>query len=67
MHGHVQKRIGSRLRKLKSSNKGLKLGDGKGLAGKGSLTDAKIDLLQNYYGLAIRENLHDVDKYGQVH
>ena len=50
--GHVQKRIGSRLRKLKSSNKGLKLADGKGLAGKGRLTDSKIDVLQNYYGLA---------------
>ncbi|CAB3997757.1 Hypothetical predicted protein [Paramuricea clavata] len=28
--GHVQKRVGSRLRKLKSANKGLKLADGKG-------------------------------------
>ena len=51
--GHVQKRVGSRLRKLKSANKGLKLDDGKGLAGKGILTDSKIDVLQNYYGLAI--------------
>ena len=60
--GHVQKRVGSRLRKLKSSNKGVKLADGKGLAGKGRLTDSKIDVLQNYYGLAIRENLDDVGK-----
>ena len=60
--GHVQKRVGSRLRKLKSANKGLKLDDGKGLAGKGRLTDSKIDVLQNYYGLAIRENLDDVTK-----
>jgi hypothetical protein len=59
--GHVQKRVGSRLRKLKTSNKGLKLADGKGLAGKGRLTDAKIDILQNYYGLAVRENLDSVD------
>ena len=58
--GHVQKRVGSRGRKLKSPNMGLKLADGKGLAGKGRLTDAKIDILQNYYGLAIRENLDDV-------
>jgi hypothetical protein len=59
--GHVQKRVGSRLRRLKSSNKGLKLDDGKGLGGKGRLTDSKIDVLQNYYGLAVRENLKDVD------
>jgi hypothetical protein len=61
--GHVQKRVGSRLRKLKSSNKGLTLADGKkGLSGKGRLTDSKIDVLQNYYGLAVRENLDDVGK-----
>ena len=60
--GHVQKRVGSRLRRLKSANKGLKLADGKGLGGKGRLTDGKIDVLQNYYGLAVRENLDDVDQ-----
>ncbi|CAB3993918.1 Hypothetical predicted protein [Paramuricea clavata] len=60
--GHVQKRVGSRLRKLKSANKGLKLADGKGLGGKGRLTDGKIDVLQNYYGLAVGENLDDVDQ-----
>ena len=46
--GHVQERIGSRLRKLKTSKKGLKWANGKGLAGKGRLTDSKIDVLQNY-------------------
>ena len=50
---HVPKRVGSRLHKIKSSNKGLKLDDGKGLGGKGRLTDSKIDVLQNYYGLAV--------------
>ncbi len=29
--GHVQKRVGSRLQKLKNSSKGIKLSDGKGL------------------------------------
>ena len=58
--GHVQKRVGSRLRKLKNQSKGVKLADGKGLAGKGRLADSKIDVLQNYYGLAVRENLSDV-------
>ena len=60
--GHVQKRVGSRLRKLKNASKGVKLSDGKGLGGKGRLTNGKIDILQNYYGLAVRENLDDVDK-----
>ena len=64
--GHVQKRVGSRLRRLKSSHKGVKLADGKGVSGKGRLTDAKIDLLQNYYGLAVRENLHDIDKMAKA-
>ena len=40
--------------------KGVKLADGKGLSGKGRLTDGKIDILQNYYGLSVRGNLHDV-------
>ncbi|CAB4006037.1 Hypothetical predicted protein [Paramuricea clavata] len=60
--GHVQKQVGSRLCKLKSANKGLKLADGKGLGGKGRLTDGKIDVLQNYYGVPVRENLDDVDR-----
>lgn len=64
--GHVQKRVGSRLRRIKSSKKGLKLADGKGLAGKGRLTDSKIDVLQNYYGLAVRENLDDVNKMAKA-
>ena len=64
--GHVQKRVGSRLRMLKNTYKGRKLSDGKGLAGKGRLTDAKIDVLQNYYGLAVRENLDDVAKMAKA-
>ncbi|GFW09659.1 uncharacterized protein TNCV_1393601 [Trichonephila clavipes] len=46
--GHVQKRVGSHLRKLKKSVKGLR--------GKGKLTDNFIDKLENYYGIAIRSN-----------
>lgn len=52
--GHVQKRVGTRLRKLKSSNKGL--------GGKGKLTDAFINKLQNYYGIAIRSNTGSLQK-----
>lgn len=58
--GHVQKRLGTRLRKLKKIKK-EKLSDGKGLGGKGRLTDDKIDNLQRYYGLAIRNNPTSVD------
>ncbi|GFV97955.1 uncharacterized protein TNCV_5069951 [Trichonephila clavipes] len=47
--GHIQKRVGSRLRKLKKNTKVL--------GGKGKLTDKFIDKLQNYYGIAIRSNV----------
>ncbi|GFW53131.1 uncharacterized protein TNCV_3293781 [Trichonephila clavipes] len=47
--GHVQKRVGSRLRKLKKSTKGL--------GRKGKLTDKFIDTLQNYFGIAIWSNV----------
>ena len=51
--GHVEKRVGSALRKLKKENKGL--------GGKGKLTDALIDRLQNYYGIAIRSNVDNLE------
>ncbi|KAJ4449706.1 hypothetical protein ANN_01110 [Periplaneta americana] len=54
--GHVQKRMGARLRKLKKDMKGKTLSDGESLTGRGRLTDTEIDLLQQYYGLAIRRN-----------
>lgn len=60
--GHVQKRLGTRLRKLKTTMKNQKLSDGKGLGGKGRLTDDKIDTLQQYYGKAIRKNLEDTNQ-----
>ncbi|KAK3748587.1 hypothetical protein RRG08_011669 [Elysia crispata] len=59
--GHVQKRCGTRLRRLKNENKTRKLEDGKGLGGAGRLTDKKIDTLQNYYGFAIRHNAGNLD------
>lgn len=63
--GHVQKRMGSRLRRLKNDGKGKKLSDGKAISGKGRLTDSIIDKLQTYYGLAIRRNLEDVKRMQQ--
>lgn len=55
--GHIQKRVGTRLRKLKSKSKGL--------SGKGKLTNTFIDRLQNYYGIAIRSNVGDLQKMQQ--
>ena len=37
-----------------------KLGDGKGVGGKGRLTDKMINKMQNYYGKAIRNNTGDL-------
>jgi len=51
--GHVQKRVGTRLRNLKKKEKGL--------GGRGKLTDATIDRLQNYYGIAIRQNKNNLN------
>lgn len=51
--GHVQKRMGTRLRNAKKGHKGL--------GGKGKLTDKLIGELSKYYGKA-RENSDDVEK-----
>ena len=49
--GHVQKRVGNRPRNLRKNVKGL--------GGRRRLTDNVIDKLQNYYGMAIRQNNGD--------
>ncbi|GFW68256.1 uncharacterized protein TNCV_1881361 [Trichonephila clavipes] len=54
--GHVMKRMGTRLHRLKAQLKGQILSDGKWcLSGKNRLTEHEIDNLQSYYGPAIRE------------
>ena len=50
--GHVQKRVGTRPRKLKKTEKGIIIL---------GFTDKIIDRLQNYYGMAIRSNVGDLD------
>ena len=40
---------------------GVKLSDGKGLSGKGRLTQARIDYFQCLYGKAIRDNPGDAE------
>ncbi|GFS66943.1 uncharacterized protein TNCV_4561921 [Trichonephila clavipes] len=49
--GHVQKRMGSRLRKLKSSLGKKKLSDGKTIGEKGRLTDVVINRLTTFMGM----------------
>lgn len=46
--GHVQKRVGTALRKVRKESKGM--------GGKGKPTDKMMDKLQNYYGIDIRSN-----------
>ncbi|XP_066590769.1 uncharacterized protein [Prorops nasuta] len=48
--GHVEKRMGTRLRNAKKANKGI------GGKGEGKLTDKVIGELTKYYGLAIRRH-----------
>lgn len=59
--GHIQKRMGTALRKYIKEKKAMKLGDGKGVGGKGRLTDAVIDDIQGYYGKAIRGHKGDLE------
>lgn len=51
--GHYQKRLGKGLRQLVKTKK---------IGGKGKLTQALIDKLQNYFGIALRSNTESVEK-----
>ncbi|GFX81668.1 transposable element Tc3 transposase [Trichonephila clavipes] len=59
--GHVQKRMGTRLRNILKMSKGIKLSDGKTISGRGRLTLKEVDSIQHYYGLAIHKNLSSVE------
>ena len=50
---HIQKRDGTRLKKLKAANTKI-LSNGKKFRGQGQLTEKFINKLQNYYSIAIR-------------
>jgi len=57
---HVQKRMGTRLRaKLKEKTK---LAHGKGLGGKGRLTDKAVNRISSLYGKCIRDNSSNLDQ-----
>ena len=54
----MQKRVGGRLRRFVKAHGSEILADGKKLVGVGRLHAKKK--LQNYYGLAIRQNTHSL-------
>ena len=51
--GHVQKRLGKRLRNLVKAQKGTK----KPISGRGKLTENCINSMQNFYGLQMQSDL----------
>jgi hypothetical protein len=53
--------MAARLRKFVEENVGTKLQDGRTLGGIGCLTKSEVDKLQNYYGLAIRRNMDNLE------
>ncbi|GFU33616.1 uncharacterized protein TNCV_1797991 [Trichonephila clavipes] len=59
--GHVQKRMGTRLRNILKMSKGIKLSNGENISGRGRLTLKEVDSIQHYYGLAIRKTLSSVE------
>ena len=66
--GHVQKRMGSALHRLVNKNKGevvIPTSPGApkrtGISGRNGLTKKVIDQMQNYYGMAIRSHLGDME------
>jgi hypothetical protein len=58
---HVQKRIGARLRRLVKEKRGTQLCGSKSVRGKGRLTQSEIDKLHDYYGLAMRRNVSNLE------
>ena len=48
--------MGTCLRNSRQEKKGVFLSDKKKIMGKGGLTDKAVNILQNYYGMAIRQN-----------
>jgi hypothetical protein len=59
--GYVQKRMGVRLGRLVKENIGTKVHDCKTRCGKVRLTKFQVHKLQNYYALAIRWNVSNLE------
>ena len=60
VHWARSEKNGQKTAKTKE-NRGIKLSDGKSISGRGRLSDAIIDKLQNYYGLAIIRNIASLE------
>ncbi|XP_070579632.1 uncharacterized protein [Ptychodera flava] len=60
--GHIQKRMGTHLRKLVEEHKGKKLEDGRALTGRNRLTNHLINAFQVFYGIALRSNKGNVEE-----
>ena len=58
--GHVQKRLGTRLRTFRINLKGNILIDRKETSGGCKLTDKVINSMQTYYGMAIHQDSNDL-------
>lgn len=61
MYWPHSKENGHPIAKAEKENKGNKLSDGKVISGRGHLTDAMIDKLQTYYGLAVKRHVGSLD------
>lgn len=60
--GHVQKRMGTRLRNLRARYGKRQLADGKTISGRGRLTEEQVKSIQQHYGNAIRNNKGNLTK-----
>ena len=58
--GHYQKRVGSCLHQKIEDFKGRLLSDGLKISGKGRLTNKTINTMQNFIGMAIRQNKNNL-------
>jgi hypothetical protein len=59
--GYVQKRMGVKLRRLVKGKIGTRVHDDKTFCGKVLLTNFEVHKLQNYYALAIRWNVNNLE------
>lgn len=60
--GHIQKRMGTRLRKLKKTFGRTKLAGGKTIGGQGRLSPENIKTLTQYYGNAVMNKMKPIFK-----
>ena len=62
----ITKRMGSGLRAIVQKHKSKPLSNGKTISDAGRLTISRIDTIQTFYGLALRENKGDCQKMAKA-